>query len=480
MLNFIKRTKIVATLGPSTDVNNILEKLILNGVDILRLNFSHGTSSDHKNRVRKVQEIMKKTKRYVAILGDLQGPKIRIGKFKNNKICLKKGDRFVLDYNFSKTDGNKKIVQVEYSKLSKEVKKNDILLLDDGKIRLKVLSSNQSKVNTMVLIGGILSNKKGINKLGGGLTANCLTKKDEKDIELAAKLQVDYLAISFPNCAQDLIRTQNLLKKSGSSAKIIAKIERAEVAFNKNTIDEIINHSDAIMVARGDLGVEISDPELAGVQKNLISRAKQLNKIVITATQMMESMIISPVPTRAEVMDVANAVLDGTDAVMLSAETASGNYPVETVISMSNICQGAEKLYNKYNINNYYINNTVDSIEKAISVSAMYTASRLKNIVAIINLTKSNLISLLTSRIDSNLPIFSLTTNIKDLKIMTLYKGVQPIFFKKTINAENEEKQAINLLLSKKLLKSKNLVIIIKSKKCHSLNDIYSTKIIQI
>jgi len=474
----IRRTKIVATLGPSTDKKDNLKKIIKNGVNVLRLNFSHGNSKEHQNRVKQAKLIMKEMGCYLSILGDLQGPKIRIGMFENKKIFLKKGSSFILDYNFSKSYGNEKIVQVEYSKLSKEVKKNDILLLDDGKIKLKVLNIKLSKVFTKVLIGGVLSNKKGINKLGGGLSADCLTKKDEKDIILAAKLEVDYLAISFPRCSQDLVRTKLLLKKAGSHAKIVAKIERAEVVFNQNIIDEIINHSDAIMVARGDLGVEISDPELAGVQKKLIERTLQLNKIVITATQMMESMITNPIPTRAEVMDVANAVLDGTDAVMLSAETASGKNPVETVISMSNICKGAEKIP-ILNTSKFRLSMQFNSIKEAITSSSMYTANQLTGVSSIINLTYSKQIAILLSRIKSNLPIFSLTNKVRDLNLMTLYRGVIPIFFKKLNNKVKEENQAITFLISKNLISIGSLVVIITLEKTDNLKKVYCSKILK-
>ncbi|QCI19376.1 pyruvate kinase [Buchnera aphidicola] len=479
MMKCIRRTKIVATLGPSTDKKDNLKKIIKSGVNVLRLNFSHGNSKEHQYRVKQAKLIMQEMGCYLSILGDLQGPKIRIGIFENNKIFLKKGNNFILDYNYSKYNGNEKIVQVEYSKLSEEVKKNDILLLDDGKIKLKVLNTELSKVFTEVLIGGVLSNKKGINKLGGGLSADCLTKKDEKDIILAANLGVDYLAISFPRCSEDLLRTKLLLKKAGSRAKVIAKIERAEVVFNQNIIDEIINNSDAIMVARGDLGVEISDPELAGVQKKLIKRTRQLNKIVITATQMMESMITNSVPTRAEVMDVANAVLDGTDAVMLSAETASGKNPVETVISMSKICQGAEKIP-VLNTSKHRLNTKFNSIKEAIAMSSMYTASHLTGVSSIINLTHSKKIAIIASRITSKLPIFSLTNKVRDLNLMALYRGVIPIFFKKINNEVNEENQAIAFLLSKNLIVTGSLVVIIALEKNNNFKKIYYSKIVKV
>ncbi|QIQ41907.1 MAG: pyruvate kinase [Buchnera aphidicola (Microlophium carnosum)] len=459
MLNRLRRTKIVATLGPSTDIDNNLEKIICSGVNVLRFNFSHGSEYEHKLRANKARKIMKKLNCHIALLGDLQGPKIRISKFKNHNIFLNIGDFFILDANLGKDNGTQERVGIDYKQLPYDLKVGDVLLLDDGRIQLKVIKVTDDEILTKVTIGGILSNNKGINKLGGGLSANALTEKDKKDIILASEIDVDYLAISFPRCSHDLKQARKLSVESGSNAKIIAKIERAEAVLNQNTIEDIILSSDAIMIARGDLGVEIGDSELAGIQKKLIRTARQLNRIVITATQMMESMIINPLPTRAEVMDVANAVLDGSDAVMLSAETASGKYPSETVIKMAKICKGAEKVPS-INISRHRLNAQFDNIEEAIAMSAMYVANHLKGITAIITMTESGKTALMTSRITSGLPIFALSKNKKTLNLATLYRGVTPLFFDSKNNGFEAANEAIILLRNKGFLCSGELVII--------------------
>ena len=459
MLNRVRRTKIVATLGPSTDKENNLEKIILSGANVLRLNFSHGSSEEHKKRAKKAKEIMFKLNCHIALLGDLQGPKIRISKFKKNSIFLKVNDVFILDANLNEKNGNNERVGIDYKKLPNDLNINDILLLDDGRIQLKVIKIEKCAIFTKVIIGGILSNNKGINKLGGGLSADALTEKDKKDIILASEIDVDYLAVSFPRCADDLIKARELLKKSGSNAQIIAKIERAEAVFDQNAIENIILSSDAIMIARGDLGVEIGDAELVGIQKKLIRTARKLNKVAITATQMMESMILNPLPTRAEVMDVANAVLDGSDAVMLSAETASGKYPSETVISMAKVCKGAEKVPS-INVSRHRLNVEFQSIEEAIAMSSMYAANHLKGITAIITMTESGKTALMTSRITSGLPIFALSKHKKTLNLTALYRGVIPIYFDSDNDGVEAANEAIILLCKKKFLFNNDLVIV--------------------
>lgn len=459
MLNRLRRTKIVATLGPSTDVNNNLEKIIRSGANVLRFNFSHGSAKEHKSRAYQVKKIMKDLNCHIALLGDLQGPKIRISKFKNNHIFLEVNDIFILDTMLEENNGTKERVGIDYKELPYDLKVHDILLLDDGRIQIKVINVTHSEIITKVIIGGVLSNNKGINKLGGGLSANVLTEKDKKDIILAAEINVDYLAISFPRCGDDLKKARQLAESAGSYAKIIAKIERAEAVINQDVMEDIILSSDAIMIARGDLGVEIGDYELAGIQKKLIKTARKLNKIVITATQMMESMITNPLPTRAEVMDVANAVLDGSDAVMLSAETASGKYPSETVIKMAKICKGAEKMP-MINVSRHRLNIQFYDIEEAIAMSAMYVANHLKGIKAIIIMTESGKTALMTSRITSGLPIFALSKNKKTLRLSTLYRGVTPIYFNSKNNGFKSSQEAIMLLCNHGFLLSGDLVII--------------------
>lgn len=423
-----RRTKIVATLGPSTDSQHTLEQLLNAGANVVRLNFSHGTAQDHKERAQKVRAAATRLGKFVAILGDLQGPKIRIAKFSQGKVTLNNGDHFILDSQLAKDAGNQQQVGLDYTALPQDVKINDILLLDDGRLQLKVTQVKGSQVHTQVLVGGELSNNKGINLLGGGLSAPALTDKDKADIITAAKIGVDYLAVSFPRTGDDLHYARELAKQAGCHAKICAKVERAEAVASQEAMDDVIRAADAVMVARGDLGVEIGDAELVGVQKQLIARSRQLNKVVITATQMMESMISNPTPTRAEVMDVANAVLDGTDAVMLSAETAAGQYPIETVAAMARVCEGAEK-HPSVKISKHRIDEQFNSISETIALSAMYAANHLPTVKAIVALTESGATPKLMSRITTSLPIYALSRHSHSLNIMALYRGVKAVEF---------------------------------------------------
>lgn len=464
MLQRLRRTKIIATLGPSTDQNNNLKKIITSGVNIVRLNFSHGNSKEHFIRAYKVRKIASQLNKYIAILGDLQGPKIRISTFQYNKIYLKSGDDFLLDTSKNHDKGNQKYVGVNYAKLSQDVSPGDFLLLDDGKIQLQVLSIHHTKIHTKVIIGGILSNNKGINKLGGGLAAPVLTDKDKIDIITAAKIGVDYLAISFPRNSMDLNYARKLIIKAGSNAKIISKIERAEVVRSDDAIDDIITASDAVMVARGDLGIEIGEPELVGIQKKIIKRSHDLNRAVITATQMMESMVSNSIPTRAEIMDVANAVLDGTDAVMLSAETATGQYPSETVLAMANVCLGAEKILNTDYTQSYQPKKKINNIKEAIVISAMNIANHLESVKAIISITDCEQTALSMSRINSKLPIFILSKHIHTLNTVTLYRGVVPIYFNQTNkHITDSTRNASKLLRDQGFLLNGELVIIIQN-----------------
>ncbi|SNV60055.1 pyruvate kinase [Pasteurella multocida] len=455
----LRRTKIVCTMGPSTDRGNNLEKIIAAGANVVRMNFSHGSPEDHMGRAERVREIAKKLGKTVAILGDLQGPKIRVSTFKDGKIFLNIGDKFILDAELPKGEGSQESVGLDYKTLPQDVVPGDILLLDDGRVQLKVLSTEGAKVFTEVTVGGPLSNNKGINKLGGGLSADALTEKDKNDILLAAKIGVDYLAVSFPRSSADLNYARELAEAAGLKAKIVAKVERAETVATTEAMDDIILASDVIMVARGDLGVEIGDPELVGVQKKLIRRARQLNRVVITATQMMESMISNPMPTRAEVMDVANAVLDGTDAVMLSAETAAGQYPSETVSTMAKVCLGAEKMPS-INVSRHRMEIQFDSIEESVAMSAMYAANHMKGVAAIIAMTHTGRTALLMSRISSGLPIFALSRNQDALNLCALYRGVTPIYFDDISRTSKGAALAIQLLKEKGFLVSGDLVLL--------------------
>ncbi|MBD3584343.1 pyruvate kinase [Salinimonas sp. HHU 13199] len=423
-----RRTKILATLGPATDSIEKIEAIIKAGANVVRMNFSHGQAEDHIERAKRVREAASNLKKYVAILGDLQGPKIRVARFKEGAIELAVGDAFILDAELDRDAGDKHAVGIDYKALPDDVSDGDILLLDDGRIQLKVIRVEGRKVHTEVTVGGKLSNNKGINRQGGGLSAEALTDKDKEDIKTAAKIGVDYLAVSFPRCGADLNYARELAQQAGCHAQICAKVERAEAVASDEAIDDIITASDAVMVARGDLGVEIGDAELVGKQKKLIARSRQLNKVVITATQMMESMINSPMPTRAEVMDVANAVLDGTDAVMLSAETAAGNFPVETVQAMARVCEGAET-HPSVKLSKHRMDDVFSTVSETIALSAVYAANHLPSVRAIIALTESGNTPKLMSRMTTSLPIVALSRHQDTLNMMALYRGVKPVYF---------------------------------------------------
>ncbi|NNN43448.1 MULTISPECIES: pyruvate kinase [unclassified Vibrio] len=460
MTNILRRTKIVATLGPSTDKGEVLETIIHCGVNVVRMNFSHGTAEDHRLRAGKVREIAKKMGKNIAILGDLQGPKIRISTFKTGSIILNEDDTFILDAQLAPGEGTVNAVGIDYKTLPNDVNSGDVLLLDDGRVQLQVIEVNDNKVITRVVIGGTLSNNKGINKKGGGLSAEALTEKDKRDILLAAEIGVDYLAVSFPRNSQDMDYARKLAREAGLNARLVAKVERAETVSCDENIDDIIRASDVIMVARGDLGVEIGDPELIAVQKKLIYRAKALNRIVITATQMMESMIANPMPTRAEVMDVANAVLDGTDAVMLSGETAAGKYPVETVKAMADVCIGAEKMI-EASQQNYRIDRAFQTEEEAIAMATIYAANHLEGVKAMVTLTESGRTALMTSRLNSILPIFAMSRNDIALNRCALYRGVTPFYFdSKQTEGMVVAQAALQALKEKHLLEFGDLVII--------------------
>ncbi|WP_298509437.1 pyruvate kinase [uncultured Ruminobacter sp.] len=431
----LRRTKIVCTMGPALDKEGVLEELIKAGANVVRINFSHGSAEEHMARAQKVREISQRLGVYTAIVGDLQGPKIRISTFKEGRIFLNTGDLFTLDASMEKGEGTKDAVGIDYKDLPKDVKTGDVLMLDDGRVQLSVISVKGPRILTSVIVAGPLSNNKGINKQGGGLSAPALTSKDKADIITAAKIGVDFVAVSFPRTGKDINLARSLLKSAGSDAKIIAKVERAEVVASDESMEDVIKAADAVMVARGDLGVEIGDSELMGVQKRLIKKSRQLNRPVITATQMMESMIKSPMPTRAEVMDVANAVLDSTDAVMLSAETAAGDYPVETVAAMSQVCLGAEKNPVMV-VSTYRSDKTFANSEETIAMASMFAANHLPGIKGIISLTQSGQTPLLMSRLHSNLPIFALAHSEKTLNWCNLYRGVYPVKFE-TRNYEN-------------------------------------------
>lgn len=458
MTSPLRRTKIVVTLGPATDDRDMLSRVIQAGADVFRTNFSHGSLSLHEIRIQAVREIAKQQEKTVAILVDLQGPKIRIGRFKAQKVQLTEGQSFILDTALGDEEGTAEIVSLDYKNLPNDVYPEDTLLLDDGRIVMRVKKVVGTRIECEVSVGGELSNNKGINRLGGGLSAEALTDKDRQDIKDAARISADYLAISFPRNAHDIEEARALLKAAGGQAGIIAKIERAEAITN---IDSIICASDGVMVARGDLGVELGYAELPGVQKHIIRQARALNKPVITATQMLESMIHSSIPTRAEVSDVANAVLDGTDAVMLSAETAIGKYPDKAVAAMHHICLSAEKSPSASK-SRHRMEGHFTFVDEAIAMATMYTANHL-NIQAIIALTESGTTPLWMSRIRSSIPIYALSRHVTTLQKMALFRGVYPIYFDATpIDRRVLNHAAADILLQHKILQKGDLVILTK------------------
>ncbi|MGA7178876.1 MAG: pyruvate kinase [Thiobacillaceae bacterium] len=428
----IRRTKIVGTLGPASSDPKVLDKMMEAGLDVVRLNFSHGKPEDHIERAELVRSLARARGRAVGVLVDLQGPKIRIGKFKNSKVMLTKGDAFILDAECKMGDQTK--VGLDYKDLPKDVSRGSTLLLDDGRIEMWVEEVKGSAIHCKVVQGGVLSNNKGINRKGGGLSAAALTEKDIEDIKTAALMKADYLAVSFPKTATDIQHARDLIKAAGGKSLIVAKIERAEAIIN---LEDILDASDAIMVARGDLGVEVGDAAVPALQKKMIRLARSRNKLVITATQMMESMISSPIPTRAEVSDVANAVLDGTDAVMLSAETAAGQFPVEAIAAMDRVCTEAEKESESI-FSNERLDRSFLRVDEAIAMSAAFTSLHL-NIKAIAAMTQSGNTCLWMSRMSTSVPIYALTPEVETRRKVTLYRGVYPINFKVTKDSDREE-----------------------------------------
>jgi pyruvate kinase len=427
-----------------------------------------------------VRQAAKNLGKYVAILGDLQGPKIRVARFAEGAVKLEVGATFVLDAELSRDEGTIEHVGIDYKALPDDVSAGDILLLDDGRIQLKVTGVEGRKVITEVTVGGKLSNNKGINRQGGGLSADALTDKDKEDIKTAAKIGVDYLAVSFPRSGADLEYARELAQAAGCYAKICAKVERAETVASDEAMTDIIKASDAVMVARGDLGVEIGDAELVGVQKKLIARSRQLNKVVITATQMMESMIDSPMPTRAEVMDVANAVLDGTDAVMLSAETAAGNYPIETVAAMARVCEGAET-HPSVKISKHRMDEKFSSTSESIALSAVYAANHLPSVKAIVGLTESGSTPTLMSRITTSLPIIAMSRHESTLNTMALCRGVKPVYFDSSQSEPGRLKyDVIASLKEKGLVKSGDSIILTYGDEMEKVGATNTLKIVDV
>jgi pyruvate kinase len=453
-----RRTKIVATLGPATDDPKVLDKIIHAGVDVVRLNLSHDHHDAQRQRAERIRNRARACGRQIGVLADLQGPKIRVGRFKSGAVHLSEDDIFILDANCPPDAGDQQRVGLTYPQLVEDVTRGDTLLLDDGAIVLWVTEVEESEVHCKVIVGGKLSNNKGINKQGGGLSAPALTDKDREDIKFAAEIDVDYVAVSFVRNAEDVQETRRLLEEAGGTGGIIAKIERAE---SLDSIEEIIQTCDAIMVARGDLGVEIGDAELPAVQKEIIKTAREMNCVVITATQMMQSMIENPIPTRAEVFDVANAVMDGTDAVMLSAETSVGKFPHKVVEAMDRVCFEAEK-HQTARRSHHRIDSVFGRVDEAIAMATMYTANHL-GVKGIAALTESGSTVKWMSRISSDIPIYALTRHVHTRRKVTLYRGVYPVSFDvASTDVDQVNEEVIDELLRRGEVRESDLVIITK------------------
>ncbi|HWD16300.1 MAG TPA: pyruvate kinase [Casimicrobiaceae bacterium] len=448
-----RATKIVATLGPACSKPEVLRRMLAAGVDVVRLNFSHGTGADHLERARLVREVARSQGREVSIMADLQGPKIRIGRFAEGKVDLVPGARFILDADCELGDATR--VGLDYKELVNDVGPGSVLLLDDGLIKLEVETVDGPRIVTRVVLGGVLSNNKGINRMGGGLTAPALTPKDMEDMKTAAQLEADYLAVSFPKSKEDMYMARQLMRAAGGRAMLIAKIERAEAI---PALEEIIDSSDGIMVARGDLAVEVGNATVPGLQKRMLRMAREHNRLTITATQMMESMIHNAVPTRAEVSDVANAVLDGTDAVMLSAETAAGRYPVETVETMAQICVEAEKS-DPVQLDRDFMDRTFTRIDQSIAMATLFTAFHLR-VKGIASLTESGSTALWMSRHNPGCPIFAITPKIETQRRMALLRNVTSLYLEQSVDRDEVLHAAEDLLLTHNYVQRGDLIVL--------------------
>ena len=474
----LRRTKIVATVGPATDDIAVLTDMMHAGLDVVRLNASHGTVDDRRRRLGMVREAAQRANRCVGVLLDLGGPNIRIESFRDKKVMLQEGHVFALDTALDPKAGTVEEVGCAYKDLPKDVGAGDTLLLGDGQIVLGVERVSGTRIETRVRVGGELSDRKGLNRQGGGISAPAISDKDREDIRFAAEEQVDYLAVSFARDAADIEQARTLVRQAGGDARIVAKVERHEAVAN---LPSLIDATDVVMVARGDLGVEMGYAELTGLQKTIIHQTRSRNRVVITATQMMESMIQNPVPTRAEVSDVANAVMDGTDAVMLSAETAAGRYPVKAVEAMAEVIQGAEKYQLTHSRTRHRTEGQFKGTEEAIAMAVMYAANHLK-VRAIVALTESGATPLWMSRIRSDIPIYAFTRHEPTRRRVTIYRGVYPVIFDVTRNASTGALYGalFSRLLELDLVKRKDLVILTKGELSGVQGGTNSMQILQV
>ena len=474
----LRRTKIVATVGPATDDIAVLTEMVRAGLDVVRLNASHGTAEDRRRRLGMVREAGQRADKCIGVLLDLGGPKIRIESFRDKKVMLQEGQAFTLDTALDPKAGTAQEVGCAYKDLPKDVGAGDTLLLGDGQIVLDVDKVSGTRIETRVRVGGELSDRKGLNRQGGGISAPAISDKDREDIRFAAEEQVDYLAVSFARDAADIEQARTLVRQAGGEARIVAKVERHEAVAN---LPGIIDAADVVMVARGDLGVEMGYAELTGLQKTIIHQTRSRNRVVITATQMMESMIQNPVPTRAEVSDVANAVMDGTDAVMLSAETAAGRYPVKAVEAMAQVIEGAEKYQLTHSRTRHRTEGQFKGTEEAIAMAVMYAANHLK-VRAIVALTESGATPLWMSRIRSDIPIYAFTRHEPTRRRVTIYRGVYPVIFDVTRNASTGALYGalFSRLLELDLVKRKDLVILTKGELSGVQGGTNSMQILQV
>jgi pyruvate kinase len=474
----LRRTKIVATVGPATDDLAVLTGMMRNGVDVVRLNASHGTIEDRRRRLGMVREAARIADRCVGILLDLGGPKIRVESFRDGRVMLKEGQAFALDTELDPKGGTIDAVGVAYKDLPRDVTAGDVLLLNDGQIVLDVDRVSGTRIETHVRVAGELSDRKGLNRQGGGISAPALSDRDREDIKFGAQEEVDYIAVSFARDAADIEQARRLVREAGGDARIVAKIERHEAITN---LQGIIEAADVVMVARGDLGVEMGYAELTGLQKTIIHQSRSRNRVVITATQMMESMIQNPAPTRAEVSDVANAVMDGTDAVMLSAETAAGRYPVKVVAAMSEVIEGAEKYQLTHARSRHRVEGQFRGTEEAIAMAVMYTANHMK-VRAIVALTETGATPLWMSRIRSDIPVYAFTRHEATRRRVTIYRGVYPVIFDVTKNESTEELYSaiFTRLLELQLVKSNDLVILTKGELSGATGGTNSMQILKV
>ena len=454
----MKKTKIVATLGPASSSKEVLKEMMLEGLNVCRLNFSHGAYDDHANSIKIIRELNDELGLNVAILADLQGPKIRTNEMEANGVLLEVGNEIKIITD--KVVGNAVRFSINYQKLPQDVSPGEKILLDDGKIMLEVITTNgKTEITCKIVQGGILSSKKGVNFPNTKISLPSLTEKDQLDLDFALDHEVDWIGLSFVRSARDIIELKHRIAARGAKAKVIAKIEKPEALEN---IDDIINESDGLMVARGDLGVEIPFQNVPLIQKMLISKCVRKAKPVIVATQMMESMINNMTPSRAEVNDVANAVLDGTDAVMLSGETSVGKYPIEVIRTMSNIIKEMEThdgIYNKEEL-------PERGLERFISDSICFNACRLSQRVeakAIITMSFSGYTAYKIASQRPNAEIFIFTSNRSILTQLNLLWGVRAFYYNKHISTDHTIADIKYLMKNEGYLKQGDLVINIAS-----------------